>query len=74
MFLSLHYEFLTPCHSFSLAPSLCLSCRDMAHLVNKQGEMVEKVAEDTEQSRERAEAGLAQVQQAAKYQPTCIVM
>jgi t-SNARE complex subunit (syntaxin) len=46
----------------------------MAHLVQGQGEMVEKVAEDTEQSRERAEAGLAQVQQAAKYQPTCCVM
>lgn len=48
--------------------------QDMAHLVNKQGEMVEKVADDTEQSRERAEAGLAQVQQAAKYQPTCAIM
>lgn len=48
--------------------------QDMAQLVEKQGEMVEKVAQDTEQSRERAEGGLAQVQQAAKYQPTCAVM
>lgn len=48
--------------------------KDMAHLVHKQGDMVEKVAEDTEQSRERAEAGLAQVEQAAKYQPTCSIM
>ena len=56
-------------HNFNL-----VQFRDMAQIVHKQGEMVEKVAEDTEQSRERAEAGLAQVQQAAKYQPTCAIM
>lgn len=42
-------------------------------MVESQGEMIEKIAEDTESSRERAEAGLKEVTQAAAYQPVCVI-
>ena len=48
-------------------------CRDMAQIVEGQGKTIEKIAEDTEASRERAEQGLAEVKQAAVYQPTCTI-
>ncbi|CAE7592611.1 SYP22 [Symbiodinium microadriaticum] len=47
--------------------------RDMAQIVEGQGKTIEKIAEDTESSRERAEQGLAEVKQAAIYQPTCSI-
>jgi t-SNARE complex subunit (syntaxin) len=50
-----------------------LDRRDMAQIVEGQGKTIEKIAEDTESSRERAEQGLAEVKQAAVYQPGCIV-
>ena len=50
-----------------------ISCdhRDMAHIVESQGGTIDKIAQDTEVSRERAEQGLAEVKQAAAYQPGC---
>jgi len=45
--------------------------RDMAHIVESQGGTIDKIAQDTEVSRERAEQGLAEVKQAAAYQPGC---
>ncbi len=47
--------------------------RDMAHIVEKQGVVIDKVAESAESSRERAEAGLGQLNQAAAYQPGCFI-
>ena len=47
--------------------------KDMAQIVEGQGEMVEKVAESAEESHERAKAGLEQVQQAARYQSSCTI-
>lgn len=47
--------------------------KDMASIVEKQGEIVEEIAITTETSHERAKAGLVQVQQAAAHQSTCIV-
>ena len=47
--------------------------KDMASIVEKQGELVEEIAITTETSHERAKAGLTQVQQAAAHQTTCIV-
>jgi t-SNARE complex subunit (syntaxin) len=47
--------------------------RDMAQIVDKQGGIVTKIEQDSEVSRERAEQGLAEVKQAAQYQPTCVV-
>ncbi len=45
--------------------------KDMANLVEKQGVVVTQIAEQTDISRERAEAGLGEVKQAADYQPGC---
>lgn len=45
----------------------------MADIVQKQGVQVDHVHKTTEESHERAQAGLEQVKQAANYQPTCIL-
>jgi t-SNARE complex subunit (syntaxin) len=45
----------------------------MAQIVDKQGGIVTKIEQDSEVSRERAEQGLAEVKQAAQYQPTCVI-
>jgi hypothetical protein len=50
-----------------------MTFRDMAEIVEKQGGSVTEIHDATEKSHERAQAGLAQVKQAAAYQPTCIV-
>lgn len=42
-------------------------------MVDQQGAIIEKVAESAEASRERAEAGLGQLNQAAAYQPGCAI-
>ena len=53
--------------------SLLTSRRDMAEIVDKQGELVEEIHTSTEASRERAEVGLEEVKKAADLQPVCIV-
>jgi hypothetical protein len=45
----------------------------MAGLVEKQADAVTEIAKSTEISHERAQAGLAQVKQAAAYQPGCSI-
>jgi len=45
----------------------------MASLVVEQGAAIEEIHDATEKSHERAQAGLKQVQQAAAYQPSCVV-
>lgn len=45
----------------------------MAHLVKQQGEKVEEIAVSADKSHDRAKAGLQQVNQAANYQPGCII-
>jgi t-SNARE complex subunit (syntaxin) len=45
----------------------------MAQIVEKQGGVVTKIEQDSEVSRERAQQGLAEVKQAAQYQPTCVI-
>ncbi len=45
----------------------------MADIVGEQGEKVKDVHQSTEVSRERAEAGLAEIKKAAEYQPTCSI-
>lgn len=47
--------------------------QDMANIVEQQGEMIEEIADMTEKSHGRAQAGLEQVKQAAAYQPSCTV-
>ncbi len=45
----------------------------MADIVQKQGVMIDEIHETTEASRDKAEEGLKQVQQAAEYQPVCLI-
>lgn len=45
----------------------------MADIVETDGVKIEQIHTATESSRERAEAGLEQVKQAAAYQPTCVI-
>lgn len=47
--------------------------KDMADIVEQQGEMIENVHQITEESHEKAKEGLAQVEQASKLQPGCVV-
>ena len=47
--------------------------KDMAEIVQEQGEVLQTVAETTENSNSRAKAGLKQVEQAAGYQSGCII-
>lgn len=47
--------------------------REMAQLVEQQGVMVDNIHTATEQSREKAKAGLEQVNQAASMQSTCSI-
>jgi hypothetical protein len=47
--------------------------KDMAEIVEKQGGNIEKVAETTDVSHERAKAGLDQVKQAAESQQGCVI-
>ena len=47
--------------------------RDVAQLVEDQAAPIDEIAEMTEMSNARAEAGLEQVQQAARYQPGCSI-
>jgi hypothetical protein len=49
------------------------ACRDMAEIIDKQGEMVQEIHASTEASRDRAEVGLDEVKKAADYQPVCII-
>ena len=46
---------------------------DMANIVDQQGEMIEEIADMTQKSHDRAQAGLEQVKQAAAHQSSCIV-
>ena len=48
--------------------------KDMAEIVEKQNPHIEQIAEQTEKSHERAQAGLEQVQQAAAHQSNGCVM
>ena len=48
--------------------------KDMADIVQEQGEVIQTVAETTENSNSRAKAGLKQVEQAAGYQSGCVVV
>ncbi len=50
-----------------------VACREMAEIVGKQGEQVDRVHKATESSHEQAKEGLEQVNQAANYQPTCVL-
>ena len=45
--------------------------RDMANIVEQQGEHIEVIAQTTEKSHARAQAGLEQVKQAANHQNSC---
>jgi len=47
--------------------------KDMANLVEKQGEDIKEIGDATESSHERAKAGLDQVNQAASHQTTCVI-
>lgn len=47
--------------------------KDMAEIIEKQGELVEEIHESTEASRARAEGGLEEVKKAAEYQPVCVI-
>ena len=47
--------------------------KDMAEIVEKQNPSIQKIAESTEASHERAKAGLEQVQQAAASQGGCLL-
>ena len=47
--------------------------RDLATIVNKQQDDVDDIAEMTEKSHKSAQAGLEQVQKAAKLQPSCAI-
>ena len=47
--------------------------RDVAQLVEDQSAPIDEIAQMTEESNARAEAGLEQVQQAARYQPGCSI-
>lgn len=47
--------------------------REMSGIVGKQGEHVDQIHKATDTSHEQAKAGLEQVQQAANYQPTCMI-
>jgi len=47
--------------------------QDMANIVDQQGEMIEEIADMTQKSHDRAQAGLEQVKQAAAHQSSCIV-
>jgi hypothetical protein len=47
--------------------------KDVAQLVEEQNAPIESIVESTSQSHARAEAGLEQVQQAARYQPGCVL-
>ena len=45
----------------------------MATIVQTQGKHIEEINTSTIESHEKAKAGLEQVQQAAAYQPTCVI-
>lgn len=45
----------------------------MAQLVDNQGVKINEITTATDKSHERAKAGLQQVNQAAEYQPVCII-
>lgn len=45
----------------------------MADIVGQQGAAVTIIGETATASHEKAEAGLAEVKQAAAYQPTCTI-
>ncbi len=45
----------------------------MADIVEQQGGHVEKIHQATDESHEKAQAGLEQVKQAAAYQPGCSI-
>lgn len=45
----------------------------MAVLVEKQGKQVDEIHVAAEKSHERAQSGLQQVNQAAGYQPGCVI-
>eukprot|EP01041_Mallomonas_annulata_P003844 gene3844-7664_t len=47
--------------------------KDVASLVHEQGAVIEEIAVSTEQSHERARAGLQEVQKAAAHQNSCII-
>lgn len=47
--------------------------RDMAQIVDRQGESIQEISKATDNSHQRAKAGLDQVKQAAAYQPTCSI-
>ncbi len=45
----------------------------MAGLVEQQGEQIKDIGAATESSHERSKAGLDQINQAAAYQPSCVI-
>mgnify|MGYP000170953786 CR=1 FL=1 len=47
--------------------------KDVAQLVEEQNPAIEQIVQATEESHERAEAGLEQVQQAARHQAGCVM-
>ncbi|KAG5193049.1 hypothetical protein JKP88DRAFT_240698 [Tribonema minus] len=47
--------------------------KDLASMVSQQQEQVEHIEEQTEAAHQRAQQGLAQVQQASHYQPSCSI-
>jgi hypothetical protein len=47
--------------------------KDVAQLVEEQNPAIEQIVEATEESHVRAQAGLEQVQQAAKHQAGCVI-
>ena len=71
MFYCLVYKNITT--KYVLNSFLFRDNRDMAEIIDKQGEMVEEIHASTEASRERAEVGLEEVKKAADYQPVCII-
>ena len=47
--------------------------QDVAKLVDDQNKPIDDIAQSTEESHARAQEGLKQVQQAANYQPGCLL-
>jgi hypothetical protein len=47
--------------------------RDMSVIVEKQGKSIDDIAVAADMSHDRAKAGLQQVNQAAEYQPGCVL-
>ena len=45
----------------------------MANYVDKQGDSIAEIAKSTDDSHEKAKAGLGEVQKAAAYQPVCVI-